>query len=111
MVRGSKNMVSYENGVIQDDSGKALGNILSGIIRDGDKMGTGSTLGNVKQGLVSDSEGNVLFNVKRGVVRNGKAVGGGLNLGKIGDYSISGMQGESADEIVASYHFLVEKIV
>lgn len=111
MVRGSQNMVSYENGVIQDDSGKALGNVLSGIIRDGDKLGTGNTLGNVKQGLVRDDAGNVLFNVKRGVIRNGKAVGGGMNLGKIGDYSISGMQGESADEVVASYHFLVEKIV
>ncbi len=111
MVRGSQNMVSYDNGMIQDDSGKVLGNILSGIIRDGDKLGTGSTLGNVKQGLIRDAEGNVLFNVKRGVVRNGKAVGGGINLGKIGDYSISGMQGESAEEIVASYHFLVGKIV
>lgn len=104
-------MVSYDNGVIQDDSGKVLGNILSGIIRDGDKLGTGNTLGNVKQGLVLDDEGNVLFNVKKGVVRNGKALGGGLNLGKIGDYSISGMQGQSADEIVASYHFLVNKII
>tara|TARA_R110000782_G_scaffold147196_11_gene240013 strand:- start:140 stop:454 length:315 start_codon:yes stop_codon:yes gene_type:complete len=104
-------MVSYTNGVIQDDSGKALGNVLSGIIRDGDKIGTGKTLGNVKQGLVRDSDGNVLFNVKKGIVRNGKALGGGMNLGKIGDYSISGMQSESADEIVASYHFLVKKII
>lgn len=109
--RGSQNMVSYGNGLIQDDSGKVLGNVMSGTIRDGDKMGTGNTLGNVKHGLVCDDSGNVLFNVKKGVIRDGTALGGGLNLGKVGDLDISGTLGQPADEIVASYHFLVKKIV
>ena len=102
-------MVNYNDGLVQDDSGKILGNVMFGVIRDGDKLGTGKALGNVKHGLVSD--GVVLFNVKKGVIRDGIALGGGKSLGKVGDLSISGTLGQPADDVVASYHFLVNKIV
>lgn len=111
MVRGSKKMASYDNGLVQDDSGKVVGNVWAGLVRDGDAAGTGNTVGQVKHGLISDSTGNVLFNVKKGVIRDGTALGGGLSLGKVGDLNIAGMLGQPADEVVAGYHFLVKKIV
>lgn len=115
MIRGSQNMVSYDNGIIQDDSGKVLGNILSGIIRDGDSKGAGNPLGNVNKGVIRDGsskgDGNALFNVKGGAVRNGSSPGAGIAIGKIADFGIKGMEGELAEERVAAYHFLVEKIV
>lgn len=104
-------MVNYNDGLVQDDSGKVLGNVMFGVIRDGDKLGTGNTLGHVKHGLISDDAGNVLFNVKKGIIRDGIALGGGLSLGKVGDLGISGTLGQPMDDVVASYHFLVNKIV
>ena len=111
MVRGSKNMASYDNGVVQDDSGKVVGNVWAGIVRDGESAGAGNPVGKVKHGLISDTEGNVLFNVKKGVIRNGTALGGGLSLGKVDDLGISGLLGQPQDEVVAGYHFLVKKVV
>ena len=108
-------MVNYENGVIRDDSGAVLGNIMAGIIRDGSSKGSGNPLGNVNKGIVRDGsskgDGNALFNVKGGAVRNGSSVGAGIALGKIADFGISGMETEPAEERVAAYHFLVDKIV
>ena len=104
-------MVNYNDGLVQDDSGKVLGNVMFGVIRDGDKLGTGNTLGHVKHGLISDDAGNVLFNVKRFIIRDGIALGGGLSLGKVGDLGISGTLGQPMDDVVASYHFLVNKII
>ena len=104
-------MVNYNDGLVQNDSGKVLGNVMFGVIRDGDKLGTGNTLGHVKHGLISDDAGNVLFNVKKGIIRDGIALGGGLSLGKVGDLGISGTLGQPMDDVVASYHFLVNKII
>ena len=73
-------MVNYNDGLVQDDSGKVLGNVMFGVIRDGDKLGTGNTLGHVKHGLISDDAGNVLFNVKKGIIRDGIALGGGGDM-------------------------------
>ena len=39
------------------------------------------------------------------------ALGGGLSLGKVGDLPISGGLGQPQDEVVAGYHFLIEKVV
>ncbi|MFT5395772.1 MAG: hypothetical protein ACI85N_000960 [Gammaproteobacteria bacterium] len=111
MVRGSKNMASFDNGLVQDDSGKVVGNVWAGVVRDGEAAGAGNPIGKVKHGLISDTDGNVLFNVKKGVIRDGVALGGGLSLGKVGDLDISGALGQPQDEVVAGYHFLVKKVV
>ena len=104
-------MASYDNGLVQDDSGKVVGNVWAGIVRDGDSAGTGNAVGKVKHGLVSDDAGNVLFNVKKGIVRDGTALGGGLKVCKVDDLHISGSLGQPQDEVVAGYHFLVNKVV
>ncbi len=108
-------MINYENGVIRDESGTVLGNIMHGVIRDGSPKGSGNPLGNVKKGVIRDGtstgNGNALFNVKGGAVRNGSSLGGGIAIGKIADFTIRGMERESSDEIVAAYHFLINKIV
>jgi hypothetical protein len=107
-------MINYDNGILRDGSsigeGAVLGNISGGIIRDGE----GNALGHVDNGVVKDGasrgSGNALFNVKRGMVRNGSTLGSGLAMGKISDFSITGMALESPPEMVAAYHFLINKI-
>jgi len=65
------------------------------MIRTGSSLGSGSTIGNVKDG----------------VVRNGSSKGSGSTVGKVADYMIKGMERERDDEIVAAYHFLVKKFL
>ena len=104
----------YKDGVIRDESGETLGNINRGVIRDGSSMGSGNVLGNVHKGVIRDGSsisGNVLFNVKGGAVRDGTSLGSGIAIGKLADFTIKGMVGEPAADIVATYHFLVKKIV
>lgn len=108
-------MGNFDNGIIRNGAavgdGEVLGNILHGIIKDGDGVGVGNPVGSVKQGVIKDADGNALFNVKKGMVRNGHVAGSGIAIGKIGEFSVSGMQTEPADEMVAAYHFFVNKIV
>lgn len=115
MEQWGKKMGNFDNGIIRSGTtigdGEILGNIFQGVIKDGDGRGVGNTVGNVKQGVVKDADGNALFNVKRGMVRNGHTAGSGIAIGKIGEFSVSGMQTEPADEMVAAYHFFVNKIV
>lgn len=78
-------------------------------------MGAGRALGNVKNGIIrngsSKGAGKALMNVKSGVVKDGSSLGAGRTIGKIGEYTIKGMERELDAEIVATYHFLVKKIV
>jgi hypothetical protein len=117
--RENLSMANFKDGVVRDGSsigsGKAMGNIKDGIIRDGSSKGSGRALGNVKDGIIRDGSskgsGKVLFNVKGDVVKNGSSLGAGRTIGKAIDFSIKGMERELNAEIVASYHFLVKKIV
>ena len=59
----------------------------------------------------SKGSGSALFNVKDGVVKNGQSLGSGSTIGKVSDFTIKGMERELDSEIVATYHFLVKKIV
>ncbi len=70
-------------------------NFKDGMIREGNFVGTGKTLGNIKDR----------------VVRNGSVAGAGSQIGKVSDFSIKGMERELDSEIVACYHFLVKKII
>ena len=36
-------MVNYNDGFVQDDSGKVLGNVMFGVIIEGDKLWIGNT--------------------------------------------------------------------
>jgi len=53
------------------------------------------------------------MNIKDGVVRAGtsSSIGSGDKKGVIADYQIKGMERELDEHIVATYHFLVKKIV
>ena len=70
-------------------------NFRDGVVRNGSSVGSGSAIGNIKDG----------------VVRNGQSRGTGSTIGKVKDYTIKGMERESDDDIVATYHFLVKNIV
>ena len=94
-------MINYEDGLIRDDSGAILGNVMNGVVRDGDSKGAGNPLGNAVKGIVRDGDakgaGNPLFNVKAGMVRNGKALGSGISIGRLFEFSIKGMEGHPED--------------
>lgn len=110
---------NFRGGVIRDGtsvgSGNALGNIKDGVIRDGSSVGSGKALGNVKDGIIRDGSskggGRALLNVKGDTVRNGSSLASGSPIGKVKDFSIKGMERELDADIVATYHFLVKKIV
>lgn len=72
-----------------------MGNVKDGIIRDGSSKGAGKAI----------------LNVKGDTVRDGSSLGTGKTIGKISDFTIKGMERELDPEIVATYHFLIKKIV
>ncbi len=55
--------------------------------------------------------GKVLFNVKDEKVRDGSSLGAGRTIGKVDDFMIKGMEKRPDAEIVAAYHFLIKNIV
>lgn len=52
-----------------------------------------------------------MANFKDGVIRDDSSLGAGKTIGKISDFTIKGMERELNPEIVATYHFLIKKIV
>lgn len=72
-----------------------MANYKDGIIRNGSSIGSG----------------NSLCNIKDDIIRDGSYVSIGRTIGKIKDYPIKGMEQELDAEIVATYHFLIKKIV
>jgi hypothetical protein len=117
--KGIISMANFKDGVVRDGSfigsGRGLGNIKDGVIRDGSSAGSGRALGNVKDGVIRDGSsrgsGRALFNVKGDFVRNGSSSGSGTTIGKISEYNIKGMERELDADIVATYHFLIKKII
>lgn len=116
---------NYKDGIVRDGSsignGTILGNIKNGIIRKGtsSSAGNGDIQGNVKGGVVrkgassSIGNGDIIMNIKDGVVRVGSSssLGNGDKKGSADDYAIKGMERELDADMVATYHFLVKKIV
>ena len=110
---------NFKDGLIRDGigigTGKTLGNVKDNIIRNGNGMpGTGSAVGNVKDGVIRSGLGSVgngtpILNVQNRIVRTGS--GSGNIIGKVKDFSIKGMERELDSVMVASYHFLVKKII
>jgi hypothetical protein len=92
-----------------------MANFKDGVVRDGSSAGTGKAFGNIKDGVVRDGSskgtGKAIFNIKGGAVRDGSSVGTGKTIGKFSAYTIKGMERELDAEIVATYHFLIKKIV
>lgn len=114
---------NFKDGIIRDrssiGSGNVLGNIKGGIIRKGSgSVGSGSIVGNVKDGVIREGSssnpgsGNVIGSVKNGDVYKGtgSSAGSGSKIGKVKDFSITGMEREKDEDMVAAYHFLVKKI-
>ncbi len=92
-------MANFKDGIIRDGNtvgtGKTLGNIKDGVIRVGNaaSAGGGNVVGNVKDGVIrvgnnaSAGGGNVIGNVKDGVIRvgNNASAGGGNVIGNVKD--------------------------
>jgi len=72
-----------------------MANFKDGVVKDGSSKGTGKAL----------------LNIKDGVVKDGSSLGTGKAIGKVSDYTIKGMERELDSEIVATYHFLIKKLV
>ena len=114
---------NFKDGIIRSGrpigSGSILGNIKGGIIRQGSSssLGSGKIVGNVKDGVIREGtssglgSGKVIGNVKNGYVYKGSSssAGSGTKVGQVKDFTITGMEREKDEDMVAAYHFLVKK--
>ena len=64
------------------------------MIYDGQSIGTGKKVGNVKNGVIYD----------------GQSIGSGRRIGNVKDYRVKGGEYLKDDLVVATYHFLIKKI-
>ncbi len=115
---------NFKDGIIRDGdrvgSGDRLGNIKKDIIRIGNSSyaGNGDRIGNIKDDIIREGNssyagnGDRILNIKDGIVREGNSsyTGNGNKIGKVEDFAIVGMERELDADMVACYHFLVKKI-
>ena len=115
---------NFKDGIIREGNsignGTRVGNVKDGFIYSGDphNNGNGTRVGNVKDGIVYEGDthnngnGTRIGIIKDGIVYEGFPLssGTGKRFGEVKNFTIKGIEKEKDETIVAVYHFLVKKI-